>query len=354
MTFFRTLTVIVTAVSMSAGLKAADFGTVVDVGQYSLIVSPYAYKALGGATRSSWGRMSISNAAGAAVMIGSVWGLKHIVDSKRPDGSDGKSFPSGHTAWAYLGASVIDYEACWRSRLYPLGAYALASAIGVQRVLSHRHRPTDVVAGAAIGMCAARVGYFLHDLVAYRSLPRLGELPENGSVGVSLSSSLLFPLNPPSLIGYKGASSAEMLTSADVDVPVNSRVSVGGGVGLRMRAITSLGETPVADVEKRIVPRVTVAYSRQLGNYFRLGLKADAGVAVAVSDFAGEMMSRRISPRGGIGASLDFFSSECATTGVVVGYDLTSVKYTFGHSTPVDVSKMVSSIEIGFRTLWRF
>ena len=106
--------------------------------------------------------------------------------------------------------------------------------------------------------------------------------------------------------------------------------------------------------EKRIVPRVTVAYSRQLGNYFRLGLKADAGVAVDVSDFAGEMMSRRISPRGGIGACLDFFSSECATTGVVVGYDLTSVKYTFGHSTPVDVSKMVSSIEIGFRTLWRF
>ena len=45
---------LILSVSMSVPSFGADFGTVVDIGQYSMVVSPYVYKALGGKTKSDW------------------------------------------------------------------------------------------------------------------------------------------------------------------------------------------------------------------------------------------------------------------------------------------------------------
>ncbi|MGL6369367.1 phosphatase PAP2 family protein [Aeromonas hydrophila] len=72
--------------------------------------------------------------------------LKNTVDATRPNGGN-KSFPSGHTAWAFSGASYLQVRYGWS---YGLPAYAAAGAVGWSRVHSDNHYWRDVIAGAAI------------------------------------------------------------------------------------------------------------------------------------------------------------------------------------------------------------
>ena len=64
-------------------------------------------KACGYESRSSWGRMLVSDAFSAAIMAGAVNGIKYSVGRLRPDGSRYNSFPSGHTATAFMTASML-------------------------------------------------------------------------------------------------------------------------------------------------------------------------------------------------------------------------------------------------------
>lgn len=77
-----------------------------------------------------------------------VYTLKPTIDRTRPDGGN-HSFPSGHTASAFAGAAFIQRRYGWR---VGAPAYAIASYVGVSRVEANRHHPSDVVAGAAIGI----------------------------------------------------------------------------------------------------------------------------------------------------------------------------------------------------------
>lgn len=75
-------------------------------------------------------------------------GLKHTVRRERPDGSDNLSFPSGHTAAAFLGAAFIHQR---YGIEYGVPAYLAASFVGYSRVEAEKHYVTDVLAGATIG-----------------------------------------------------------------------------------------------------------------------------------------------------------------------------------------------------------
>lgn len=130
------------------------------------LATPWVYKACGGATRSGWGRMAASQALGAALTIGIVETAKHSVTATRPDGSGNRSFPSGHAAIAFMGATMMTREMAWRSPWYGLGAWSVASAVAAQRVIARRHFAGDVAAGAAIGVAAAEIGYLVCDLIA--------------------------------------------------------------------------------------------------------------------------------------------------------------------------------------------
>ncbi len=136
-----------------------------DVVQYAPLALPWVAKLAGAPTRSGWGRMAVSQGVGAVVMAGLTRGLKHTVDEQRPDGSDDHSFPSGHTAWAFFGATVAARELGHISPWYTMGAYTVATGVGISRVIENRHFPTDVVAGAGIGILSAQVGYFIGDLI---------------------------------------------------------------------------------------------------------------------------------------------------------------------------------------------
>jgi len=75
------------------------------------------------------------------------------------------SFPAGHAATAFAGATLLTYVA---PRLWPLFA-TLAVAVGFSRIYVGVHYPTDVLAGAAIGLAVAGVAIvFLRVLDRYR------------------------------------------------------------------------------------------------------------------------------------------------------------------------------------------
>jgi len=76
--------------------------------------------------------------------------LKYSVNRKRPNGHD-RSFPSGHTAAAFVGAGYLQMRYGWA---YGIPAYLLAGFTGYSRVESKNHWTSDVIAGAAIGIGA--------------------------------------------------------------------------------------------------------------------------------------------------------------------------------------------------------
>ena len=95
--------------------------------------------------------------------IGTVYGLKHTVNETRPDGSDRHSFPSGHAAIAFAGARSLDKEYRHVSPWISVAGYGVATFVAVDRVAKDRHHWYDVCAGAAIGLAATEVGYWLGD-----------------------------------------------------------------------------------------------------------------------------------------------------------------------------------------------
>lgn len=86
---------------------------------------------------------------------------KICVDEKRPQFNAHNSFPSGHTATAFMGAELVRIEyGGW----YGVGAYTIATGVGFMRMYNGRHWFHDVVAGAGIGILSARVGEWSNQL----------------------------------------------------------------------------------------------------------------------------------------------------------------------------------------------
>lgn len=79
--------------------------------------------------------------------------LKTAVGRERPNHKNHRSFPSGHTSGAFSVASVLDKRYGVR---VGIPAYLTASLVGLSRVRLKEHFPTDVLAGAALGVIIGR------------------------------------------------------------------------------------------------------------------------------------------------------------------------------------------------------
>ncbi len=134
--------------------------------QYAPLALTYGLKAAGYEGRSQWGRLLVSNAFSAVLMATLVNGIKYSAAEMRPDGSRANSFPSGHTATAFMAATILHKEyGLTRSLWYSVGGYTVATGIGAFRVMNNRHWVSDVLAGAGIGILSTELGYALSDLI---------------------------------------------------------------------------------------------------------------------------------------------------------------------------------------------
>ena len=116
--------------------------------------------------RSKLGRFAASAAMSYALMAGIVNPIKYGAKEMRPDGSTANSFPSGHTATAFVSATILHKEyGLTVSPWYSVAGYGIATATGVMRVLNNRHWVSDVLSGAGIGIFATEVAYGLSDLI---------------------------------------------------------------------------------------------------------------------------------------------------------------------------------------------
>lgn len=140
-----------------------------DVVRFVPVASVFALKACGVEGSSSWKRLIVNSAASILLSSGTTWGLKHVINEERPDGTDRKSFPSGHATFAFAGAHILYKEYGKRSVWYPIAGYAVATAVGIDRVRRNRHHWYDVAAGAAIGVLGTELGYWLGDKITGES-----------------------------------------------------------------------------------------------------------------------------------------------------------------------------------------
>jgi hypothetical protein len=79
--------------------------------------------------------------------------LKFATRRERPDHSNAQSFPSGHAAITFAGATVIERHLGWKKSAI---AYLIATYVATSRLHDNRHFASDVVFGAAVGTIAGR------------------------------------------------------------------------------------------------------------------------------------------------------------------------------------------------------
>ena len=131
--------------------------------RYIPLASAITLKACGVEGESSWKRFVVNGALSCAITTGTTWALKATIDERRPDWTDKRSFPSGHTSIAFAGATILDKEFRQVSPWISVAGYAVATGVAVDRVLRNRHHWQDVTAGAAIGVGGTILGYWLGD-----------------------------------------------------------------------------------------------------------------------------------------------------------------------------------------------
>jgi membrane-associated phospholipid phosphatase len=96
------------------------------------------------------------------LMLAIVEPLKSITKVDRPDGSDNQSFPSGHTAEAFVAATIVYREYRYKSSWYGIGAFTLATTVGVYRMINNKHWESDVIVAAGVGMLSTNLVYATH------------------------------------------------------------------------------------------------------------------------------------------------------------------------------------------------
>lgn len=137
--------------------------------QYSPMLAVYGLNFLGVEGKHKfWDRTGIL-AISYATMGVLVNGMKYSFKEKRPDTCAHNSFPSGHTATAFMGAELLYQEYKDVSPWIGYSGYLIAATTGYLRIYNDRHYLNDVVAGACIGIISTKFAYWLYPKVFTKS-----------------------------------------------------------------------------------------------------------------------------------------------------------------------------------------
>lgn len=337
----------------------------VDAAQYVPVAFPWAMKAVGQPTRSGWGRMAVSQGFGIVAMAGSVELLKHSVGDMRPDATDDRSFPSGHTAWSFLGATMVERELGWRSPWYTFGAYTFASAMAMQRVVDCRHFPVDVAGGAVIGVVTGHLGYFIGDKIfgdrqlENRYTQFLGD--DENQPFLSLETGIGINLSNFAHGNYSVSREPSLYVGVKCGLPFGD--SWGASVGLLTRSTPIFFESETCErtfvaPENSVGVEVSPFYRCQLSERFSFNSEVACGFYRNFSlksidraiDAADSFVSLRIS------AGATYRLRDNMSVGATIGYEASSADYsltpnaTYGITAPVDIDGSAHSLLLNIST----
>lgn len=129
--------------------------------QYAPVFSVFALNATGLHGKNNLYNRTITLCIASALTGITVNSLKNVIHSERPDGSDKRSFPSGHTATAFMGAEMLRQELKEVSIWIPIAGYCIAITTGYMRMYNNKHWVSDVFAGAAVGVLSTQLAYYV-------------------------------------------------------------------------------------------------------------------------------------------------------------------------------------------------
>lgn len=144
-----------------------------DYTQYAPAAFALGLGCCGVRARHNLAERAILLATAYALMGATVNTMKATTHVMRPDGSSSNSFPSGHTATAFMGAELLRREYWEVSPWIGVAGYAVAAGTGFFRMYNNRHWLTDVLAGAGIGVFSAEAAYWLFPVIERTFFPRL-------------------------------------------------------------------------------------------------------------------------------------------------------------------------------------
>lgn len=136
-----------------------------DFSQYSPFASVYALNALGIEGKNNFKDRTIILGTAYLIMGTTVNIIKGTGNELRPDGTSYNSFPSGHTATAFMGAEFLYQEYKDQSVWYGVTGYLVAAGTGFFRMYNDRHWLSDISAGAGIGILSTKIAYWIHPLL---------------------------------------------------------------------------------------------------------------------------------------------------------------------------------------------
>ena len=199
--------------------------------------------------RSDWPRLLASAGMSYAIMAGFVNVIKNTAKEMRPDGSSANSWPSGHTATAFVGATLLHKEyGLTRSPWWSVAGYGVATATGVMRVLNNRHWISDVMSGAGLGILSTELGYAIGDVLfkgkglLRNDLEMTNENPTffGISMGLGLGSKNLEFEDQGNSIGIKFR--AATVVDAEGAYFFNKYIGVGGRLRVRAQSVKDFGD----------------------------------------------------------------------------------------------------------------
>jgi hypothetical protein len=103
----------------------------------------------------------VTSAMANSINLALVLSLKGITNQLRPYNNGTDSYPSGHTAVAFVGAEHTRMEYRKHGPWLGVLSYTMAGTTGLLRVSNRRHWWADVVTGAGVGILSTQAAYAL-------------------------------------------------------------------------------------------------------------------------------------------------------------------------------------------------
>ncbi len=149
---------------------------VADYSQYAPIAVAYGLSLMNNKGEHKFLKKTSLLLQSEVLMVAMVYPMKRIINEERPDGGY-HSFPSGHTAQAFVAATFLHKEYGHKSVWYSVAGYTMATTVGMCRMISNRHWASDVLVGAGIGVLSTNLVYLCHKHREKKDKPQLVALP---------------------------------------------------------------------------------------------------------------------------------------------------------------------------------